>query len=91
MCRDWGNGNYRVLPVAMAIDAIISAQNATPGDLKFLFWKNETALSVVIFQFMLAGILMTAAAGLSRYLKRFFKIKIPNHERLAVKNISARR
>jgi hypothetical protein len=40
---------------------------------------------------MLAGILVMAAAVLSRYLKQFFEIKIPNHERLVVKNISARR
>jgi uncharacterized integral membrane protein len=84
-------GNYRVLPVAMAIDAIISVQNATPEALTFLFWKTETAPSVVIFLLMRARILVTAAAVLSRYLKRFFKIKIPNHERLVVKNISARR
>jgi uncharacterized integral membrane protein len=75
----------------MAIDAIICVQNATPGAQAFLFWKTETALSAVICPLMLAGILMTAAAVLSRHLKRFFKIKIPNHERLVVKNISARR
>jgi uncharacterized integral membrane protein len=75
----------------MAIDSIITFENATPGALTFLFWKTENAPSVVIFLLMLDGILMTAAQVLSRYLKRFFKIKIPNHERLVVKNISARR
>jgi len=40
---------------------------------------------------MLDGILMRVAAVLSRYLKRFIKIKVPNHERLVVKNIGARR
>jgi hypothetical protein len=85
------NGNYRVLPVARAIDAIISVQNEMPGALTFLFRKTETAPSVLISLLLLAEILMTAAAVLSRYLKRSFKAKIPNQERLIVKNISTRR
>ncbi len=58
------NGNYRVLPVARAIDAIISVQNATPGALTFLFRKTETAPSLLIFLLTLAEIIMTAAAVL---------------------------
>jgi hypothetical protein len=42
-----------VLPVAIAIDEIISAQNATPGSLMFLSWKIENALSVVIYCYVL--------------------------------------
>jgi uncharacterized integral membrane protein len=75
----------------MAIDAIISIQNVTPEALSFLFWKTETAPSAVIFLLMRGGILMMAVQVLSRYPKRFFKIKIPNHERLMAKNISTRR
>jgi hypothetical protein len=68
----------------MAIDVIISVQNAMPGLSYSFSGKAETATSVVYFPVNDCRILMTTAAKLSRYLKRFFKIKIPNHEWLLI-------
>jgi uncharacterized integral membrane protein len=56
----------------MSIDAIISVQNATQGDLTLLLWKSEIALSAVIFQLMLDGLLNDDGCRIIKILETVF-------------------
>ena len=66
---------YLLVALICAAIALFAIQNIDPVPIRFLVWKRDSALSLVVLLSILIGIVVTSLIGLVRHWKLRAKIR----------------
>ena len=75
---------YLLVALIGAVIALFAIQNIDPVPIRFLVWKRESPLSLVVLLSILIGIVVSSLIGLVRHWK--LRAKMRQLEQLVAKN-----